>query len=103
MVLPSPFNVIAHIENMKLSEENPGYLRAEGSTSQHSWDPFRASAADWEGISYVQVGLRFFYSHLKCITLWISGRQGDGYIFGLLAADTHISRPFFLGEKVQSA
>ena len=31
----------------------------------------------------------------------ISGRQGDGYLYGLLAPDTEISRPSFFGKNLR--
>lgn len=42
-----------------------------------------------------------FNSHFKCITLQISGRQGDGYLYGLLAPDTEIFRPPFFEKNLR--
>lgn len=67
--LPSHFKVMAHTENIQLAEKSTscprtmGPLRAEDSTSQHTWGPFRTCEQQNGGDSLLMHSGSFLLTH----------------------------------------
>lgn len=105
-VLPSPFKVLTHVENIWFSEENTscpsttGPLRAEGAASQHL-DPFWACQQQKGGdlllIEWTQNHPIHTLKTLSCISM--AGKETNTIL--VLATDKGTCRPSSFWEKCE--